>query len=143
MTPGVYIVTGPDYTGAVPGEMIQVKSRTKFGVVAVRILAKGAADLPKAAEAQKGFHLMPLSAYLASGLAYKPPNPRPLLALYESKAPQDIRYFDGRRNGQAASCFGGLDRLAGRVVPADRAKHRKGLRMADARRADEAGTRAR
>ena len=37
---------------------------------------------------------MPYSYYLGSGLAYKPPNPRPLLALYESKAPQDIRYFD-------------------------------------------------
>ena len=74
--------------------MTQVKSRTKFGVAAVRILANGAADLPKAVEAQKGFHLMPLSAYLRSGLAYKPPEPRPLLALYESRAPEDIRFFD-------------------------------------------------
>jgi hypothetical protein len=92
--PGVYVITGPDFTGIVPGEMIQVKSRTKFGVAAVRILANGAADLPKAAEAQKGFHLMPLSAYLRSGLAYTPRKPRPLLTLYESKAPEDIRFFD-------------------------------------------------
>lgn len=92
--PGVYVVTGPDYSGDVPGEMVQLKSRTKIGVVALRILANGAADLPKAIEAQKGFHLMPLSAYLRSGLAYKPPAPRPLMALYESKAPEDIRYFD-------------------------------------------------
>jgi hypothetical protein len=92
--PGVYVITGPDYTGDVPGEMVQVKSRTKFGVAALRILANGAADLPKAVEAQKGFHLMPLSAYLRFGLAYRPPAPRPLLSLYESKAPEDIRFFD-------------------------------------------------
>jgi hypothetical protein len=29
---GVYVLTGPDFTGDVPGEMIQVKSRTKMGV---------------------------------------------------------------------------------------------------------------
>ncbi|WP_445219447.1 DUF1254 domain-containing protein [Bradyrhizobium sp. Pa8] len=92
--PGVYVVTGPDYTGEVPGEMIPIKSRTKIGLVAVRILANGAADLPKAAEAQKGFRLMPLSAYLRSGLAYKPPTPRPSMTLYDSKAPADIRFFD-------------------------------------------------
>ena len=79
--PGVYVITGPDFTGDVPGEMIQIKSRTKIGVAAVRILANGAADLPKAVEAQKGFHLMPLSAYLRYGLAYKAPAERPQMAL--------------------------------------------------------------
>ena len=71
--PGVYLITGPDYIGTVPGEMKQVKSRTKFGVVAVRILANGAEDLSKAVETQKGFMSMPLSAYLRNGLAYKRP----------------------------------------------------------------------
>jgi len=99
--PGVYVISGPDFTGDVPGEMIQVKSRTKLGVTAVRILANGAADLPKAVEAQKGFHLMPLSAYLRFGLAYKPPEPRPLMALYESKAPDDIRFFDELGNAMS------------------------------------------
>ena len=92
--PGVYVITGPDFTGTVPGEMTEVKMRTKIGVVAVRILANGAADLPKAVEAQTGFRLIPLSAYLRSGLAFKAPEPRPLMALYESKAPEDIRFFD-------------------------------------------------
>ena len=80
--------------GNVPGQMIKVKSRTKMGVAAVRILANGAADAPKAVEAQKGFYLMPLSTYLRYGLAYKRPAERPQLAAYESKAPEDIRYFD-------------------------------------------------
>jgi hypothetical protein len=91
---GVYVITGPDFSGEVPGEMTQLKSRTKIGVAAVRILANGAADLPQAVEAQKGFHEMPLSAYLRYGLAYKRPAERPSLAAYESKAPKDIRFFD-------------------------------------------------
>lgn len=92
--PGVYLITGPDYIGTVPGEMTQVKSRTKLGVVAVRILANGAEDLPKAVEAQKGFVSMPLSAYLRNGLAYKRPAERPMIETYESRAPEEIRYFD-------------------------------------------------
>jgi hypothetical protein len=74
--PGVYLVTGPDFSGDVPGDMIQIRSRTKIGVAAVRIFVAGSADLPKAIEAQKGFSLMPLSAYLRSGLAYRSPSPR-------------------------------------------------------------------
>jgi hypothetical protein len=56
--PGVYVVTGPDFAGSVPGDMTQIKGRTKIGVAAVRILAKGASDLSRAVEAQKGFRLM-------------------------------------------------------------------------------------
>jgi hypothetical protein len=92
--PGVYVVTGPDYAGEVPGETTQIKTRTKIGLIAVRVLASGAADLPKAVEAQNGFNLMPLSAYLRYGLAYKRPPERPRMAGYESKAPAEIRYFD-------------------------------------------------
>jgi hypothetical protein len=92
--PGVYLITGPDFAGAVPGDMTEVRLRTKIGVAAVRILAKGAADLPKAVEAQEGFHLMPLSAYLRDGLAHKAPAERPLMATYDSKAPEDLRFFD-------------------------------------------------
>jgi hypothetical protein len=92
--PGVYVVTGPDHTGPVPGDMIQVKSRTKIGVAALRILAKGEANLPKAVEVQKGFHLMPLSAYLRDGLAHQPAAERPQMDSFESTAQEDIRYFD-------------------------------------------------
>ena len=92
--PGVHIITGPDFTGTVPGEMIQIKSRTKIGVVAVRILANGVADLPKAVDAQRGFQLMPLSAYLRYGLGYQRPTKRSQMQLFESTAPEDIRFFD-------------------------------------------------
>ncbi len=70
--PGVYLVTGPDFSGTVPGEMTQVCSRTRWGAAAVRVFVNGEADLEAAVEAQKGFHLMPLSAYLRQGLAYQP-----------------------------------------------------------------------
>ena len=52
--PGVYVITVPDFRGAVPGDMVGIRRRTKIGVAAVRILANGSADLPKAVEAQKG-----------------------------------------------------------------------------------------
>jgi hypothetical protein len=37
--PGVYVITGPDFKGTVPGDMTEIKSRTRGVVVAVRILA--------------------------------------------------------------------------------------------------------
>jgi hypothetical protein len=91
---GVYVVTGPDYKGAVPGDMIEVKMRTKTGVVDLRVFAGGASDLSKAVAAQTGFALMPLSAYLRDGLAHRAAAERPQMALYNSAAPEDIRYFD-------------------------------------------------
>ena len=87
-------MTGPDYDGAIPGDMIQVKMRTKIGVAALRILANGEADLPNARAAQNGFALMPLSAYLREGLAHKFPAERPQMPLHAGTAPEDIRYFD-------------------------------------------------
>jgi hypothetical protein len=92
--PGIYIVTGPDFRGQVPGDMIRIESRTELGVAAVRILANGEADLPKAVEAQKGFRLMPLSAYLRYGLAFEPPAEKPALVGPVSKEVGALAYFD-------------------------------------------------
>lgn len=92
--PGVYVITGPDFAGDIPGEMVQVKSRTREGPLALRVFVNGAADLPKAREAQSGFQAMPLSAYLHFGLGYKRPAERTIVSAYESKAPEEIRYFD-------------------------------------------------
>jgi hypothetical protein len=91
--PGVYVITGPDFKGEVPGDMIRIPTRTKIGVMAVRIFANGDLDLPKAVEAQKGFHLMPLSAYVRDGLAYKPPK-TDLISPFKSEAPEGLRFFD-------------------------------------------------
>jgi hypothetical protein len=137
--PGVYIVTGPDFAGAVPGEMTQVSFRTKFGVVAVRILANGSADLPKAVEAQTGFRLMPLSAYLRSGLAYKTPEPRGKMALYESEAPEDIRFFDELGDAMRKRLRASADSTDSLVAsPSDRIERQWRVLVADARRTDEA-----
>jgi hypothetical protein len=92
--PGVYIITGPDFAGQIPGDMIQVKSRTRQSALGVRIFVNGVADLPNACEAQSGFQAMPLSAYLQYGLAWKRPAERPSLAAYPGTAPEDIRPFD-------------------------------------------------
>jgi hypothetical protein len=91
--PGTYILAAPDYNGPVTGEMTRLVPRTKMGAAAVRIFVKGEADLPKAIEAQKGFRLMPLSAYLHDGLAYQPPKPAALPS-FESAAPTELLPFD-------------------------------------------------
>jgi hypothetical protein len=91
--PGVYVVTGPGFDGPVPGEMTQLRSRTEWCAAAVRIFVNGESDLPSAVAAQGGFQLMPLSGYLARGLAYKAPKPPPLGAAPQ-EAPEDLRFFE-------------------------------------------------
>jgi hypothetical protein len=91
--PGTYVVIGPDFAGPVPGEMAELRVRTKWAAAAVRIFVNGDADLPAAVEAQRGFQIMPLSAYLQHGLAYQapkslPPEPAP------PEAPEDLRFFE-------------------------------------------------
>lgn len=99
--PGAYVITGPDFRGEVPGEMTRIRSSTRRGVAAVRIFAAGEADVAAAVEAQKGFHLMPLSAYLREGLTYKPA--KASLPETAPEAPEDIRAFE--RLGQAMQDF--------------------------------------
>ncbi|ACS59359.1 protein of unknown function DUF1214 (plasmid) [Rhizobium leguminosarum bv. trifolii WSM1325] len=101
--PGVYLVTGPDFEGKVPGDMKQVEIRTKRAVVGLRVLVRGEADLPKALEAQKGFRLIPLSAYLRDGLAYKPPVEKPDAFVPHSSETGALGYFD--ELGQAMMAF--------------------------------------
>ena len=79
-------ITGPDYQGAVPGEMTRISTRTKIGVLAVRIFVKGDADLARAIEAQNGFYLLPLSAYLRQGLAFNPPPVVPTSVTSEARS---------------------------------------------------------
>jgi hypothetical protein len=91
--PGVYVITGPDFNGVVPGEMTELRTRTKWCAAGVRIFVNGQADLPNAVEAQRGFQLMPLSAYLKQGLAYQAPK-SPQLDPAPQEAPEDIRFFE-------------------------------------------------
>jgi hypothetical protein len=94
--PGVYAITGPDFRGELPGEMTQLKVRTRWAACGVRILVKSQTDLPAAVEAQKGFHLMPLSAYLRHGLAHKPTEEAmyALPPLPPEGAPAELREFE-------------------------------------------------
>ena len=39
--PSAYLITGPDYQGMVPGDMIHVKFRTNIGFVGLRIAVHG------------------------------------------------------------------------------------------------------
>ena len=91
--PGDYVITGPDFAGVIPGEMTRVSSRTKMGVAAVRIFVDGDADVDAAVEAQRGFQMVPLSAYLRDGIGYRPPMATPMRepAL---RGPADLLFFE-------------------------------------------------
>ena len=91
--PGVYVITGPDCNVEVPGEMMRLHARTRVGAAAVRIFVSGDADLAEAIDAQRGFQIMPLSAYLRHGLMYQPPK-RAQLAAATQEAPRALRYFE-------------------------------------------------
>jgi hypothetical protein len=42
------VITGPEFSGRIPGDMTEVSLRTKLGFCAVRIAVTGSADLPNA-----------------------------------------------------------------------------------------------
>ncbi|WP_136476349.1 DUF1254 domain-containing protein [Pseudomonas sp. DG56-2] len=91
--PGNYLITGPGFRGQVPSGMIQVPVRTHKGIVAVRVLAKGEKDVAAAVEVQKGFQVLPLSAYLREGLQSQPAKPT-LTPAFIASAPEGLRFFD-------------------------------------------------
>jgi hypothetical protein len=91
--PGVYVITGPDCNGNVPGEMMRLRTRTRVGVAAVRIFVNGDADLPNAIDAQRGFQIMPLSAYLRHGLTHQTPR-RAQLASAPQEVPRALRHYE-------------------------------------------------
>ncbi len=90
---GTYVVTGPDFAGPVPGDMTELRSRTRWSAAAVRIFVNGDADLPAAVEAQRGFRIIPLSAYLHYGFAWKAPPSLPF-ETPPPEAPEDLRFFE-------------------------------------------------
>jgi hypothetical protein len=91
--PGAYLITGPDFTGRVPGDMVEVRSRTTVGFVDVRIGVTGSADLDGAVQAQQGFHVVPLHRYLTDGIADAPVDYGPIV-FPDLNAPDDLVLFD-------------------------------------------------
>ncbi len=124
--PGAYLITGPDFRGPVPGNMIQVPTPTKIGVVAARVFIAGDADVPKAVRAQQGFQMMPLSAYLREGAAWQPKQ-RAQLPRFQGEVPADLRYFAELGFSMQQSLSRNADRDDAMVA----ALHRIGLSVAD------------
>jgi hypothetical protein len=93
--PGLYVLTGPDYHGPVPLGMSQVKLRTRYTVVAVRVFVSGEADLPAARDVQRAFHVLPLKVFQAQGLAYEIPKGQDISAFdFKPDAPESLREFE-------------------------------------------------
>jgi hypothetical protein len=91
--PGDYVITGPDFTGAIPGEMTRVTTPTRQGVATVQIFIASEREIDAAQEAQRGFQLIPLSSYLSDGLARQPPTQPPASKLVVA-APEELRFFE-------------------------------------------------
>ena len=91
--PGAYLITGPEFQGRLPGDMIQVSFRTNIGFVALRIAVNSADDLAGALQAQEGFTIRPLPDYLRDGITRAEPDysPIPFPAL---TAPKELIHFD-------------------------------------------------
>jgi hypothetical protein len=93
--PGLYVLTGPDWVGSVPLGMTQVKLRTRYASLGIRVFVDGEADLSAAREVQKGFHLLPLKVFQMNGLAYEIPKQQDQSAFaYEATAPEPLREFE-------------------------------------------------
>jgi hypothetical protein len=122
---GAFAVCPPRFDGKLPGELTKVGLRTKQASCTVQVFVDGEADLPAAAEVLNGFHLMPLSAYLREGLAYRPPD-RALLPTLADEAPPALRLLD--HIGQAMRWY--LPTFADSGDPLVGSFHRIGLSVA-------------
>ncbi|MGY4652550.1 DUF1254 domain-containing protein [Mycobacterium sp. URHB0021] len=91
--PGAYLITGPDFRGAVPGDMMQVGFPTNIGFVGLRIAVHGTGDLPGAVQAQEGFAIRPLPEYLRDGIAGAEVDYSPI-AFSPLTASDDLIHFD-------------------------------------------------
>lgn len=94
--PGLYMVTGPDYHGRIPQGMTEIKARTRFAATGLRVLVHGEADLPAARAVQRGFRVMPLSAFEQHGLSYADPGGSQdnTIAPFESAAPAELQILE-------------------------------------------------
>ena len=90
---GDYAIVGPDFQGSVPAGMVRVPMRTRYGVVRLRIFVESEADVPKAVEAQSGFRVLPMSAFLSDGLVGHTTG-RAIFSSVVSEAPAALRSFD-------------------------------------------------
>src|SRR3954451_4290499 len=72
LRPGDYAVCPPRFDGKLPGELTKIGLRTTQCTCVARVFVDGERDLLDALEVQSGFRLVPLSAYLREGLAYRP-----------------------------------------------------------------------
>jgi hypothetical protein len=93
--PGPFLLTGPDFHGAISSSMKQIKVRTQLGVIANRVFVNGDADLPAAREVQAGFLALPLSVFEKQGLRFEVPKQYEY-ARFEFKptGPEPLRMFE-------------------------------------------------
>jgi hypothetical protein len=78
--PGVYMITGPDFVGDIPGDMVQVKSRTRIGALGVRVLSAARQIYPARVKRKTDFRRCPCQTICVtdSATSGQPSDPRSL-----------------------------------------------------------------
>ena len=90
-----YVITGPSFHGRLPRGIARIRSRYERAWLVGRTLVSGAADLAAVHRIQNHYRLLPLSAYLKSGLGWRPPAPkRTVTQAIKLTEPTGIAFFD-------------------------------------------------
>lgn len=94
--PGLYMITGPDYHGRIPQGMTEIRVRSRFAAIGLRVLVHGEADLPGARAVQRGVRVMPLSAFEQYGLSYVDPggSQEGTIPPFEPAAPAELQLLE-------------------------------------------------
>ncbi|GAC1484395.1 MAG: DUF1254 domain-containing protein [Solirubrobacteraceae bacterium] len=102
--PGNYVITGPRWHGHLPAGLHRVRSAFDRVWLAGRTLVNGPADLPAVHRVQDGFKLIPLRAFVRSGLGWRAPRPRHLVrTVTKAVEPTGLAFFDRLGDALAAN----------------------------------------
>jgi hypothetical protein len=90
-----YVITGPSFRGRLPRGIARIRSRYQRAWLVGRTLVNGVSDLAAVHRIQNHYRLLPLSAYLKSGLGWRPPTPKRIVTqAIELTEPTGIAFFD-------------------------------------------------
>jgi hypothetical protein len=93
--PGNFVITGPGFRGRMPPGLRRIRSRFQRAWLVGRTLVYGPHDLSAVHRIQAGYHLIPLTKYLAHGPNWRPPRPRHVIATHRSfREPKGVAFFD-------------------------------------------------
>jgi hypothetical protein len=90
-----YVITGPSFRGRLPRGITRIRSHYQRAWLVGRTLVSGTTDLGAVHRIQNHYRLLPLSAYLKSGLGWRPQAPKRIVTQATKLAePTGVAFFD-------------------------------------------------